>query len=118
MRKRVYKNETPIDAEMEVLRLLIGEWNDRTVRKLYTRIGEEPYLEVAICTSGYTGDMYTRSDYYKIARAIVLLLRNNGYVEGTPYWGYTDYTELRVSEYGKEAFYKFVKKRREGEKGE
>ena len=106
MRERIYENEVPIDGEMEVLRLLVRGWNDRTVRRLHVG-GREPYLEVAVYSSGYTREEYTSSRYYKVTPAVVALLKSGGYVKGTPHWGYTDDNVLKVSRHGEEAFYAF-----------
>lgn len=46
---------------------------------------------------------------------MVQRLREEGYVEGTPQWGYTDYNELRLSNRGREAYWLFWRTQREEE---
>jgi len=97
---RKYENDAPMTDEYEALKLLKKEWGDRTVRRLLTRRNDEPHIEVAVYNSGYGSEEYTSSEYYRVAPELVAKLRQDGYVQGTPHWGYTDDRELQISDLG------------------
>lgn len=85
------------------LRLLYPPWGSRTERTLHLRdLGEmkAPLIEVALYTSGYTGDCYTESTYHPVTPEIARTLVDNGWVRGTPHWGYTDDKELHITDAG------------------
>ncbi len=102
---RKFKNDAPIGDALTALNLLEKRWGDRTVRRLHARRGEAPYVEVAFYSSGYGGDEYTSSDYYRVAADLVASLRQDHLVQGTPHWGYTDEREMSISDHGSRRYW-------------
>ena len=97
MSRRHFENVTPIDDTWTVLDLLCRRWQDNTTRNIVRYFPEDgPYVEV-----GHHWD-FSESRYFRfrVTDRIVDLLLQNGYVVGTPEWGFTDMKKLRASELG------------------
>ena len=71
--------------------LLFERWNDGTRRSISNRPGEWPAI---------TLDIHDEPRFY-VRREVVKLLLEEGVLEGTPEWGYTDMERLRLSDQGK-----------------
>ncbi|MDE1970210.1 MAG: hypothetical protein KGI50_01375 [Patescibacteria group bacterium] len=100
MRERNYVNDTPIDDVQYALKLLIGE--RRSSGELRVQ-NPEPYLAEYIYCGPY--DSCNNIRYYRVTSRLVRSLREEGYVEGTPQWGYTDDTRLRISSRGRSYYW-------------
>lgn len=93
-----YQNESPITDLGEALILLLPE--RQSLKRLHSAQGQTPYIESALHNSGYTGELYTSSEYWLVATELVHELLRMGFVAGTPHFGYTDQSELRLTGYG------------------
>lgn len=54
-------------------------------------------------------------DEIPIDKKVISELKMNGYVRGTPHWGYTDDNVLRISEHGDNAAWDLAKRKREAD---
>ena len=87
-----------IDDPLLAFLLLQRGLSDRTWRRLMTPLGEPPYIEKQVFSSGYTREEYSGSEYYPISERVVAELVSGHYLEGRKYHGYTDERELSLRE--------------------
>jgi hypothetical protein len=95
----------PIDDVWTALALLVEGHNDGTSRVAMTMMcPKNQHTESIIRVSTF----YNRGDWaedydFPISGTVMNEMRNGGYVAGTPRWGYTDKTELRLTDRGRRA---------------
>ena len=97
---RKYKNSEPVSDMVKVLLLLAGNFGDKTQRKLEVRTSEPPFVRVEHYGGHY--DEIFDTDYYSVTAEVVQELRRQGFVAGTPHWGYTDENEMKITERGRD----------------
>ncbi len=98
----------PISDVWTVLALLIEGHNDQTVRAVLKQNCAKnrhalPVVRIALYSSGYTRGEWTSDHDFPIKVEVVDELVRNRYVVGTPRLGYTDNTELKLTEQGQRA---------------
>ncbi len=99
---RLIGPQPPIDDPILVAGLLFVPFNSNSTRTLTSspyRYGGLPYISIAIHHD------FADSSYRILptTRAVRERLLNEGYVEGTPRWGYTDMETLRLNKRGNKA---------------
>lgn len=108
----------PVTELREALVLLQHGWNDRTGRHLKTdaRLPDGtvgPAIWIGIFNGGYTGDLLNDEYLFPLDPKILDELQNSYCLDGTPQWGYTDHTKLRLNNRGDERFREENKKFKE-----
>lgn len=99
MGSRKYQNVEPISDVTAALLLLVGEFGDKTQRRLEIRTDEPPFIKVEHYGGHY--DEVFATDYYLISDEVVQKLHDEGFVEGMKHWGYTDEKEMEVTDRGR-----------------
>jgi len=91
-------NEIPIGSFMQAARLLYPKRRCVSLLVKPSREVQFPYIEELIYNGGYTGDEYSRSNYYRLNDEVTSALVTWGVVEGIPQWGYTETRVLRFAD--------------------
>ena len=98
----------PIEDVWTALALLTEGHNDQTVRAVLKENCTKnrrnvPVVRIALYSSGYTRSEWTSDHDFPLKADVVDELVRNRYVAGTPHMGYTDNTELKLTEHGERA---------------
>ncbi len=114
-RKHITKDHTPesITDVWDALALLVQGRNDNSERCILKANSPEnehgiSVVRVAVFSSGYTKDCWTRDYDFPVSTAVVDECVRNQYVIGTPQWGYTDKSRLTLTECGVDALIKHI----------
>jgi hypothetical protein len=111
LRHKLPKKVSTLEEALNILRMDSGgrhsSWG--TIDARYHRIIRHSHYE------GCSGGDSSSSIELPIEPSVIAELKMNGYVMGTPHWGYTDQNELRISEHGTEAAWEIVRRQREAE---
>ncbi|MDP3639795.1 MAG: hypothetical protein Q8R53_01155 [Nanoarchaeota archaeon] len=113
-----FENEAPLENKLDVLEILLGksQGNNTRFSTIYTSNSTRPYVKVTHAHNGDSGGYSEEHEYYLLTPQAVTQLKQDQYISGVPYWGYTSETELRITTIGEEFYYSEKSKQREEEK--
>ena len=95
--QRRYKTDEKVTDEWVALDLLHSSFGSSSAATLH--VWSDGTHEIRIDYWGRE-DHHIGTDSFFTTEAITVALKAKGYVEGTPKWGYTDQTELKISKRG------------------
>jgi hypothetical protein len=106
-----FENAEPIDDVLVALDLLCKRWGDCTLRILHAPdkrayLPHGPFIEV-VHTHEHSA---STTRFYRVTEHVTRRLIAGRLVHGTPQWGYTDESQLCITESGEEMLWNARKK--------